>query len=110
MAAGDDSTDLNQLGQHIVLPSSYIGGPQNMSQCYQVSMAIAHYFRKVDIFLTMTPNPEWPKITRELLPGQASYDRPDLVAHVFEMKKKAVLEDIHKHGIFGMHCGLCLHY
>ena len=60
-----------------------------------------HYFRKVDIFLTMTTNPEWPEITQELLPGQTAYDRPDLVARVFELKKKMVLEYIHKHGIFG---------
>ena len=101
VAAGDDSLDLNQLGQRIVLPSSYIGGPRNMSQCYQDSMAIARYFKKVDIFLTMTTNPEWPEITQELLPGQTAYDRPDLVARVFEMKKKAVLEYITKHGVFG---------
>ena len=101
VAAGDDNMDPNQLGQRIVLPSSYIGGPRNMSQCYQDSMAIARYFRKVDIFLTMTTNPEWPEIMRELLPGQSSYDRPDLVTRVFEMKKKVVLEYIHKQGIFG---------
>ena len=64
-------------------------------------MAIARYFRKVDIFLTMTTNPRWSEIERELLPGQTAYDRPDLVARVFQLKKKVVIEYIYKHGVFG---------
>ena len=72
-----------------------------MGQCYQDSMAIAHYFQKVDIFLTMTTNPWWEEIKRELLPGQTAYDHPDLVTRVFEMKRNAVLDYIYKHGIFG---------
>ena len=96
-----DNLDLNEIGQRVFLPSSYIGGPRNLGQCYQDSMAIARYFRKVDIFLTMTTNPRWEEIERELLPGQTAYDRPDLVARVFEMKKNAVLDYIYKHGVFG---------
>lgn len=72
-----------------------------MQQQYQDSMAIARYFRRVDIFLTVTSNPQWPEITRELLPGQTPYDRPDLVARVFQMKKQAILDDIYKNGVFG---------
>ena len=52
-----DNVDLHELGQRIILPSSYIGGPRHMTQRFQDAMAIAHYFRKVDIFLTMTTNP-----------------------------------------------------
>ncbi|KAF9473336.1 hypothetical protein BDN70DRAFT_817396 [Pholiota conissans] len=54
--------DLKDLGQHIILPSSYPGRPHNMIQVFQDSMAIAHYYRKVDIFLTVTTNPKWPEI------------------------------------------------
>ena len=96
-----ENFDLNELGQRVILPSSYIGGPCNLGQGFQDSMAIACYFRKVDIFLTMTTNPCWPEIERELLPGQTAYDRPDLVARVFQMKRKAVVKYIYKHGIFG---------
>ena len=49
----------------------------------------------------MTTNPRWEEIERELLPGQTTYDRSDLVARVFEMKKNAVLDYIYKHGVFG---------
>ncbi|EIW59200.1 uncharacterized protein TRAVEDRAFT_121299, partial [Trametes versicolor FP-101664 SS1] len=49
----------------------------------------------------MTANPRWPEVERELLPGQTPSDRPDLIARVFQMKKKALLHDILKNGIFG---------
>jgi hypothetical protein len=57
--------------------------------------------KKVDVFLTMTCNPNWPEIQRELRPGETSYDRPDLVARVFQMKKKALLKDIVDEGMLG---------
>jgi hypothetical protein len=64
-------------------------------------MAIARYYRTVDLFITCTTNPDWPEITRELLPGQQPADRPDLVARVFQLKKKVIIDDIYKNGIFG---------
>jgi hypothetical protein len=100
-AREDDDIDLHSLGQKFILPSSYIGGPRHMQQRFQDSMAIARYFGQVDIFLTMTTNPQWIEITRELLHGQSAYDRPDLVSRVFQMKKKAIVDYIYKHGIFG---------
>ena len=72
-----------------------------MQQRFQDSMAIARFFGHVDIFLTMTTNPLWPEITRELFPHQSAYDRPELVARVFQMKRKAIIDFIYKHGIFG---------
>jgi hypothetical protein len=42
---------------------------------------------KVDLFITVTANPQWAKITCAILRGQTSYDRPELVARVFELKK-----------------------
>ena len=98
---GDDDVDLHTLGQRFILPSSYIGGPRHMHQRFQDSMAIARYFGRVDIFMTVTTNPLWPEIIRELLHGQTSYDRPDIVARVFQMKKKAIIDFVHKHEILG---------
>lgn len=72
-----------------------------MQQRFQDSLAIARYYKKVDIFLTMTCNPQWPEITRELRPHETPYDRPDLVARVFQMKKKALLKDILQDGVLG---------
>ncbi len=98
---GGQDVDLDQLGRLIVLPSSFTGSPRHMQQLFQDSMAIARYFKRVDLFLTMTANANWPEVTRELLPGQTAADRPDLVARVFQLKKKALLQEIFKDGIFG---------
>ncbi|OBZ69834.1 hypothetical protein A0H81_10535 [Grifola frondosa] len=98
---GGRDLSLSELGRMVVLPSSYTGGPRYMQQLFQDGMAIGRYCKNVDIFLTMTANPQWPEIVRELLPGQTPSDRPDLVARVFELKKKALLHEILKDGIFG---------
>ena len=72
-----------------------------MHGIFQDSMAIARYFKKIDLFITMTANPHWVEIQRELLPGQDPSDRPDLIARIFRLKKEAILCDITKNGIFG---------
>lgn len=56
---------------------------------------------KVDLFITVTANPQWVEITHALFPGQTSYDRPDLVARVFQLKKKSIIAEIYEDGIFG---------
>lgn len=97
----DRDMDLNNVGQRFILPSSYTGGPRYMKQCLQDSLVLARYYRSIDLFITVTCNPTWPEITRELLPGRAAADRPDLCARVFNMKKKAIIEELYKKGIFG---------
>ena len=72
-----------------------------MQQQFQDSMAIAHFFEKVDLFITVTTNPKWPEITRELQTGDTPYDHPDLVTQVFHLKKKAILHDIIHNGVLG---------
>nr|GAT43574.1 transcriptional factor B3 [Mycena chlorophos] len=99
---GDENIDMNSLGMRTVLPSSYMGGPCDCGQRFQDSIALARYYRSVDLFITVTTNSKWPEITRELLSGQHASDRPDLVARVFHLKKHAIIEDIHKNGIFGI--------
>ncbi|WVZ85142.1 hypothetical protein U9M48_032093 [Paspalum notatum var. saurae] len=62
-------------------------------------MALVRKYGKPNIFITMTCNPNWDEIKRELLPGQTPQDCPDLVDRVFhaklqELKKKLTKEDI----------------
>ena len=64
-------------------------------------MAIAQYYQKIDLFITMTANPHWAEVERELLPGQEPSDRPELITRVFRLKKDTLLQDIMKNGIFG---------
>lgn len=90
-----------QIGRRMILPSSFTGSARNMFEIYQDSMAITRYNQHPDIFLTMTANPKWPEISKELLPGQNALDRPDLVARVFELKRKALMKEIKDKNIFG---------
>lgn len=60
---GDDHVHLSNIGERIILPASYNGGPRDMHQCFQDSMALARHFKKIDLFLTITANPNWPEIT-----------------------------------------------
>ncbi|TFK83719.1 hypothetical protein K466DRAFT_455289, partial [Polyporus arcularius HHB13444] len=108
VTSSDQPVDLAQQGQRIVLPATHHGSTRHMYQLFQDSMAICRRYRKPDIFLTMTANPKWPEVEAALLelaggnPGrkQTAADRPDIVARVFQLKKKALLKMI-KDGFFG---------
>ena len=95
----------DSLGRSVILPSSYTGGDRFMQQLFQDSMAIVRFFGKPTLFITFTANAKWTEITNELLPGQTSIDRPDLVAWVFHVKQKALLNEIKKGNIFGEYRG-----
>src|SRR6266853_3352916 len=75
----DDNLDLDSIGHRVVLPSSYIGGPWYINQWFQDAVAIARHFHGFDLFITFTSNLSWESLTSELLPGQTTADRPDLV-------------------------------
>jgi hypothetical protein len=72
-----------------------------MNQRYQDAMAIARHYHGFNLFITFTSNPRWEALTSELLPGQTTADRPDLVVRVFNMYKDALLHDIANNNIFG---------
>ena len=57
-------------------------------------MAIIRYFGKPTLFRTFTANPTWDDIVNALKPGQATYDRPDIIARVFRMKVLSFIKDI----------------
>src|SRR5436190_1424376 len=86
MYSGDSTTN---VGQRIILPSSFTGGPRQMHKLYQDGMAIVRVFGKPDLFITVTCNPNWPEIKEALLPGQTAQDRPELISRVFNMKSNA---------------------
>ncbi len=96
-------TNASRTGKPCILPSSFTGGPRYMVQNYQDAMAICRWLGHPDLFITMTCNPKWNEITKflELIPGQTSDDRPDIVARVFEMKLYSLLQDITKQSHFG---------
>ena len=62
----------SDAGKMIILPSTYINSPRHMTQLYQDSMAIVRDLGPPDLFVTVTCNPNWIEITRELLPNQGT--------------------------------------
>ena len=79
-----------KLGKRIVLSKSFVGSPRWYNSQFQDGMAICREFHKPDFFITMTCNPNWIEITRELRNNETVQNRPDLVARVFKQKKKPV--------------------
>ncbi|AQL01280.1 hypothetical protein ZEAMMB73_Zm00001d044992 [Zea mays] len=96
---GENRAD--KIGKRTVLPTSFIGGPRDMRRRYVDAMALVRKFGKPDIFLTMTCNPNWDEITRELLPMQSPQDRPDLVVRIFRAKLEELKKRLTKHHILG---------
>ena len=64
-------------------------------------MAVVRYGMHPDFFITMTCDPTWKEIKKNLLPGQNATQRPDLIARVFKGKLQALLRDIKEGQIFG---------
>ena len=99
--AADPTVNMADIGQRIILPSTFSGSTRNMIQHCQDALAINRHYKGADLFLTMTANPNWPEIKENLLPGQTPSDRPDLISHVFHAKVKELLKDIHTNGFLG---------
>jgi hypothetical protein len=92
--------DPRNIGQRVVLPATYTGGPRWMHEKQSDAMAYVRRMGKPDFFLTMTTNPKWTEIQENLLPGQQPHDRPDIIARVFRQKFKLLMELLKK-GAFG---------
>ena len=90
-----------QLGNRIILPASFTGSSRDMMQSLQNSLSIARKYGNASIFLTMTANPKWQEVQDALLPGQTAFDRPDLVACVFALKKAHLLKLLTKDHLLG---------
>ena len=90
-----------QPGREVVLPSTFPGSPRAMQQNYADAMAIIGKYHKPDIFLTITCNPKWREIVENLGPNEKAFDRPDLISRVFNMKLRALLDDINKKSVLG---------
>ncbi|XP_024871877.1 uncharacterized protein LOC112454611 [Temnothorax curvispinosus] len=101
---GRQDADVAQLGQMVVLPSSFTEGPRYMHERTQDAMTYVRYHGRPDLFITFTCNPKWKDITDALLPGQKSHDRHDIIARVFHLKVKKMMALLNKGSLFGKVC------
>lgn len=103
----NDGVFASDLGLPIILPATHIGSPRHMRNSYLDAMAIVRHFGAPDLFITMTCNPRWLEVTRELLFGQDPVDRPDLLNRVFMLKLDALLYDLTKRHVLGEAVAWC---
>ena len=89
------------VGKRIILPATFGGCPRDLHQCYLDAMTIVAKFGRPDFFITMTANPNWEEIKKNLRPWETAADRPDLVARVFRRKLGALMRDLTQHGVLG---------
>ncbi|KAE8254486.1 hypothetical protein A4X13_0g3408 [Tilletia indica] len=94
--------DLNNIGTRTILPSTFTNGPRFWQARYHDAMSLVRVFGKPDLFITMTCNPKWEEITKELRPGQVPSDRPDLVTRVFNLKLRHLLHLLLKVHVLGV--------
>ncbi|GBO99143.1 hypothetical protein EVAR_461_1 [Eumeta japonica] len=97
----DADLNPNNLGQMVILPSSFVNSPRYLHEYTQDAFTYVRNYGRPDLFITMTCNPAWPEITTELMPGQNSTDRHDLTARVFKIKVQKLVALLTKGKIFG---------
>ncbi|XP_063903784.1 uncharacterized protein LOC135123221 [Zophobas morio] len=100
-ALGRQDIDITQLGNRVVLPSSFTGSPRYMHERTQDAMTYVRHYGRPDLFITFTCNPQWKDIADALLPGQKPHDRHDIIARVFHLKVKAIMSLLTKGNLFG---------
>ncbi|CAK8532695.1 unnamed protein product [Lathyrus sativus] len=94
-------TNAENIGKRTILPSSFIGGRRDMTQCYEDGMAIVLHGGKQDVFLTMTCNPFWSEIKSELFPFQTPQDHPNKLTRIFRSKFEQLKDDVINKGVLG---------
>ncbi|XP_052624746.1 uncharacterized protein LOC111916090 [Lactuca sativa] len=96
------TTDISNVGQRVILPSSFTGGARYMLQNYLDAMSLCKWFGYPDFFITFTCNPKWPEIKRFLKDTSLQpEDKPDILCRLFKIKLDAFIKDLRENQIFG---------
>ncbi|XP_052622519.1 uncharacterized protein LOC128127849 [Lactuca sativa] len=96
------TTDISNVGQRVILPSSFTGGARYMLQNYLDAMSLCKWFGYPYFFITFTCNPKWPEIKRFLKDTSLQpEDRPDILCRLFKIKLDAFIKDLRENQIFG---------
>ena len=66
----NNDTTFSNVGQPLILQSSFTGGPHDMHERTQDAMCHVQTYGRPDLFITFTCNSSWDEITRELLSRQ----------------------------------------
>ena len=75
-----------KFGHRIALLASFINGLRDIRKRYMDAMALVQRFGKLDLFLRIKCNPNWPEIKAEVQSNQEILNRHDLLMHIFKAK------------------------
>lgn len=98
-----DVPDAANVGQPVILPSSFVGSARYMHQNFLDSLAVCRNIGYPTLFLTMTCNPAWDEIRQMMscIPLSNTEDCPDIIARVFKLKLDQIYDDIKNKSFFG---------
>ena len=99
--AMNNDREAHNLGQIVILPSSYTGSPRYMRERQQDAMAYVRRFGKPDLFITFTCNPEWKEIKENLFNNQKVIHRHDITARVCRQYVLKLVDSMKNANIFG---------
>lgn len=92
---GDDyQTGDNIANRRVVLPSAFVWGYRYKKMRAANTVHLVSRLGRPTLFITATANGQWAEIERELLRGQISFDRPDVVCKVFASKPQLLLSNL----------------
>ncbi|XP_074291255.1 uncharacterized protein LOC141618030 [Silene latifolia] len=91
------------VGTRIILPATFMGCTRYPQQNYQDEMAKCRWFGNPHLFITFTANLKWPEVESMLkhIKGQKAEDRPDIIARVFKLKLRQLMDHLKKERYFG---------
>ena len=91
----------SNVGKRIILPPTITASPRWYVKSFHDAMATVRHYGAPNLFITFSCNPKCEAITKSLLPGQTSEDRPDIVNRVYMMQVKEMIKDIVDNKAFG---------
>ena len=100
--AREEGRAVEQCGQPVTLPASFVGSPKDMHNRYMDALAVVRELGKPSLFITMTCNPKWSEIVESLPYGSKAEDHPEIVARVFHIKLQELMEDLTKRHVLGV--------
>jgi len=80
--------------QNILCPASVTGSRRHLAGRAKEALAVASHLGGSTEFLTLTVNAKWREILEQCGEGQTAFDRPDVVAQVFNEKLRALIANL----------------
>ncbi|UYV73419.1 hypothetical protein LAZ67_10003111 [Cordylochernes scorpioides] len=93
--------NLANIGQIVILPSSFTGGPRYLHERTQDATTYVRSYGRPQLFITFTCNPQWKEIQMHLFSNNSAKDRYDLISRVFHLKMKKLIYLVTKAELFG---------